>query len=584
MSENTTVIDMAPVETSKISHSDEEMTALVPERAETHETIATESGTEISSTQLATKEKISLMTLTAPTEGTASRIEVTTTNKTGALESTTNIIVEQSASKTTDIPAYERLSTMEKRLVLIGAALGMFLSSLDQIIVVICLPTIVRDLKEQQYLAWVLSAYLLTSAATMPLYGKYSDIYGRHPMYLLCITLFLGGSMACGFATGMWYLIGFRALQGLGGGGLVTFCYILIGDVARPEHRAKLIGSVSAVYGLAVVLAPVLGGVFVVYVNWRWVFFINMPFGVVAIVLSWFGLNKIQNAQKQLPVDVVGSILVFTATVCLVLVVTWGGANYAWNSWQILLLIFVSFALLVLYVIQELRHPEPIVNIRLFRIRNLAAVGAIGLFFGICMFGGYPFIPIYFEDIRKDSAIWSGLKLMPMVAGMIIGSFSAGGYVSKKGKFVWVIRSGLVLVCVGNGLLSLMNETMTFAVEWIFQVILGAGLGICIVVINGIIQNSVPPKDMASTVSGFAFIRFVGGALGIAIYGSIYDQQLKKNLKHYLYLGAETRALQSVFLWAMAAGLVAFVFSFILEKTDVMSKHEVTPAPTTTEN
>jgi len=262
------------------------------------------------------------------------------------------------------------------------------------------------------------------------------------------------------------------------------------------------------------------------------------------------------------------------------LVVTWGGVNYAWGSWEIIFLIFVGTALFALFIAQELRHPEPIINLRLFRIRNFAVICVLSVFFGISMFAGFSFLPIYFQNVRGNSAIISGLKLVPMVGGMMITSIATGVYIAKTGEFIWFPKIGMAIMCIGLGLLALMNETMSFGIEWIFIFIVGAGMGVSFPVLNGVVQNSVPPQDMASSVGATTFIRSIGGSVGIAIYGSVLTQQTSKNFARNGNLVESTmEALQLVFLSSMYPGLVAFLMCFAIEKTDVFSRKTAVAAP-----
>ncbi|ETO31678.1 exporter, partial [Reticulomyxa filosa] len=328
---------------------------------------------------------------------------------------------------------------------------------------------------------------------------------------------------------------------------------------------------------------------------------------------------KIKNAQKELEMDVLGSILVFAATVCVVLLVTWGGADYAWDSWEILVLIFASVALFALFGLQEMRHSEPIINLRLFKIRNFAVTCLIMIFFGISMFGGFSFLPIFFQDICGDSAIISGLKLVPMVIGMsekagtekrilflfclltighyvhlfffcpclflflgmMFASMGTGLYVSKTGNFIWFPKFGMAFVAIGEGLLALLTKHMSFGVEWIFLFIMGIGMGMGFPVFNGIVQNSVPEKDMASSVAGVTFIRSIGGSVGVAIFGSVLNQQVKKNYTRYHGDGirAETEALHLVFLCSMAPAILAFLLTFLIKNTDIFVRKGQAAAP-----
>jgi len=341
--------------------------------------------------------------------------------------------------------------------------------------------------------------------------------------------------------------------------------------------------SISGVFGLATVVGPLLGGFFTDYISWRWIFYINLPFGVITFGVCWVVLRKIQNAQRELPVDILGSALVFSATCGLVLLVTWGGVNYAWDSWVILFLIVMSVIFFFGFIFQELRHPQPILNLRLFRIHNFAVTCIVMLFFGMSMFGGFSFVPVYFQDVRGDSAIVSGLKLIPMLGGMVISSIVTGLYISKTGKFLAFPILGMAFLAIGEGVMSLMNETMSYGIEWIFLFVMGTGMGMCFPVFNSIVQNSVPPQDMASSIAGVTFIRSIGGSIGVSINGSILNQKTTQYTKQYhgnVRL-AETKALDLIFLAAMAPALLGFVLTFLIRKSDIFTRKpgEGTHAP-----
>jgi len=247
--------------------------------------------------------------------------------------------------------------------------------------------------------------------------------------------------------------------------------------------------------------------------------------------------------------------------------------NYAWDSWIILMLIGFSIVMYCLFVIQEWRHPEPILNLRTFRIHNFAVICVIVMFYGVAMLAGFSFLPLYFQYVRHDSAMISGLKMVPMVIGLMISSISTGLFIAKTGKFIVFPTIGLGLVILGLGLISLMNETMSYSIEWIFLFVMGIGMGLGSPVFNSIVQNSVPPKDMASSMSGVGFLRSLGGSIGVAVYGSILNQLTTKFLTQgYSPEGAQLKALQKVYVYAMIPAAVSFIFTFFIKNVDIFAR------------
>jgi EmrB/QacA subfamily drug resistance transporter len=399
----------------------------------------------------------------------------------------------------------------------------------------------------------------------MPLYGKFSDIYGRRSVMMFALIWFLGGSLFCGFSTSIWLLIAGRAVQGVGSGGLMSLTMILIGDIAKPAVRAKYMSSISAIFGLATVLGPLIGGGFTEYVTWRWVFFINAPLVAITMIVTWILLKKIQNAQKNLRIDYFGSILIVLATSAFVLMITWGGVSYAWSSPEIISLIVISAVLFAGFVVQELYFSEPLIRFELYKIRNYTLSTIIMFLFGMALFGGFTFLPFYFEDVIGNSAIITGLKIVPMVAGVMSTSMFTGAYISKTGNFIVFPVLGMSVFSVGLGLLVLMGTKTNYGLDVLYMFILGAGMGLIFPVYNTIVQNSVPQQHMASSIATLVFVRQIGACIGVSILGTVYQRFTNKYLKEFGYHNiaeSESRALHMVFEVTLAFSLAALIVAF----------------------
>jgi EmrB/QacA subfamily drug resistance transporter len=485
--------------------------------------------------------------------------------------------VKNTSNTTTELPplkpAYEILSKREKRLVYLALCLGMFLAALDQLIVAVSLPVIIRKIGGSEYLSWVLAAYLATASASMPLYGKYSDIYGRRVVFEFALTWFLAGSLICGFSPNITWLIAARAIQGIGGGGLMSLSMVLIGDIAKPAVRTKYMSSMSGIFGLATVLGPIIGGLFTDYVSWRWVFFINVPFVGITMLVVWRLLGKIKNAQKNLPVDILGSTFIIIAVAGIILIITWGGSTYAWSSYIMILLIILTTIFLAAFIYQEFVHPEPIVNLRLFKIRNIAVSSCVMFLFGMSLLGTFGFVPFYFQDVRGDSAIISGLKIVPMVLGVMICSAISGMYVTKTGKYIIFPTLGMGVFSIGVGLLMLMGTKTNYWLEALYLFIVGAGMGLSFPVYNSIVQNSVSQRDMAASIASLVFLRQMGGSIGVAILGTIYSQYTTKYTNRgYNIYAARSHALHRVFMVACIFGLLGFVIAFGIKNVQLFTR------------
>jgi EmrB/QacA subfamily drug resistance transporter len=417
--------------------------------------------------------------------------------------------------------------------VLTGLMLGLFLAALDQTIVATALPTIVGEFGGLDHLSWVVTAYLLASTVTSPLYGKISDLYGRKIVFQTAIGLFLAGSILCGFSQNMTQLISFRAIQGLGAGGLIVMALTIIGDVVSPRERGRYQGYFGAVFGLASIAGPLLGGWFVDNLSWRWVFYINLPLGLVALFVTATVLN-IPFHRRDHKIDYPGAGLLVGGVSSLLLVTVWGGREYAWGSPLIITLALVGLALIGLFLWWEVRTPEPILPLRLFRDRTFALTSAAGFVVGLAMFGGIIFLPLFLQIVVGASATNSGLLLLPMMAGIISMSVISGRLISRTGRYKIYPVIGTSLASLALFLLSTMGLETTLPVASVYMLILGAGLGLVMQVLVLAVQNSVEPRDLGVATSASTFFRSLGGSFGTALFGAIFTSQVAANIARNL--------------------------------------------------
>jgi EmrB/QacA subfamily drug resistance transporter len=417
--------------------------------------------------------------------------------------------------------------------VLTGLMLGLFLAALDQTIVATALPTIVGEFGGLDHLSWVVTAYLLASTVTSPLYGKISDLYGRKVVFQTAICLFLAGSILCGLSQNMAQLIAFRAIQGLGAGGLIVMALTIIGDVVSPRERGRYQGYFGAVFALASIAGPLLGGWFVDNLTWRWVFYINLPLGLVALFVTGAVLN-LPFHRREHRIDFLGAGLLVGGVGALLLVTVWGGREYEWDSPLILGLALVGVALVALFLWWEARTPEPILPLRLFRDRTFALTSAAGFVVGLAMFGGIIFLPLFMQIVVGASATNSGLLLLPMMAGIITTSVGSGRLISRTGRYKIYPVIGSLLATLALFLLSTMGVGTTLPVASVYMLILGAGLGLVMQVLVLAVQNSVQPRDLGVATSASTFFRSLGGSFGTSLFGAIFTSQVAANIARNL--------------------------------------------------
>ncbi|KAG0262142.1 hypothetical protein DFQ27_002526 [Actinomortierella ambigua] len=420
-------------------------------------------------------------------------------------------------------------------LVFVGLCLGVFLSSLDQTIVSVCTKEIANQFNSMKEIPWIGTAYLLTSTAFQPLYGRFSDIFGRKPTFLFAIGIFLVGSALCGAAQSMVMLIVARGIAGVGAGGIFSSVMIILTDIISLRDRGRYQGIIGAVFGVSSVVGPLLGGVFTDHASWRWAFYINLPIGAITLVavIKLLHLPHVGGSMKEklLRIDFLGSLTLIVGLVMILLPLNWGGSTYAWNDPLIIGLFCGGFAILGLFCLVEWKQAvEPIIPFHLFKDRTNNAVFVCSLFIGCGMFGMMFFIPIYFQVVKGESATAAGLETIPLIVGLLLSSISSGIMVAKWGQirpFIWI---GLALSTVGCGLLGLLKESSSRGATIGILFVPGLGIGMCMQTIMLAIQSSVGPADIAVATAVATFFRTVGSVLGVAICGTVFNNKLKDSL------------------------------------------------------
>ncbi|MGW2236116.1 DHA2 family efflux MFS transporter permease subunit [Streptomyces sp. NPDC001759] len=415
-------------------------------------------------------------------------------------------------------------------LVSIGALLlGLLLAALDQTIVSTALPTIVSDLGGLEHLSWVVTAYLLASTAATPLWGKLGDQYGRKRLFQTAIVIFLIGSALCGMAQNMPQLIAFRALQGLGGGGLIVLSMAIVGDVVPPRERGRYQGLFGAVFGATSVLGPLLGGLFTEHLSWRWVFYINLPVGVIALVVI-AAVLRIPHKDTRHVIDYLGTFLIASVATCLVLVASLGGTTWGWGSAQIVGLAVLGVVLAVAFVAVERRAAEPVLPLKLFRIRTFTLSAVISFIVGFAMFGAMTYLPTFLQVVQGVTPTMSGVHMLPMVFGLLLSSTGSGQIVSRTGRWKVFPVAGTAVTTLGLLLLHRLDEnSSTFEMSAYFFVF-GLGLGLVMQVLVLIVQNAVSYEDLGVATSGATFFRSIGASFGVAIFGTVFASRLGDKL------------------------------------------------------
>ncbi|MGW0798241.1 DHA2 family efflux MFS transporter permease subunit [Streptomyces sp. NPDC002692] len=443
--------------------------------------------------------------------------------------------VNESAERRRSAAAADAQETVHAGVVVsIGALLlGMLLAALDQTIVSTALPTIVSDLGGLEHLSWVVTAYLLASTAATPLWGKLGDQYGRKKLFQTAIVIFLIGSALCGMAQNMGELIGFRALQGLGGGGLMVLSMAIVGDIVSPRDRGKYQGLFGAVFGATSVLGPLLGGIFTEQLSWRWVFYINLPVGVVALVVIAAVLHIPGKAAKHV-IDYLGTLLIAAVATCLVLVASLGGTTWSWSSPQVIGLASLGVVLAVVFVAVERRAAEPVLPLKLFRIRTFTLSAVISFIVGFAMFGAMTYLPTFLQVVQGVSPTWSGVHMLPMVFGLLISSTVSGQIVSRTGRWKVFPVAGTGITTIGLLLLHQLDEHSSTGRMSAYFFVFGLGLGLVMQVLVLIVQNAVSYEDLGVATSGATFFRSIGASFGVAIFGTVFAGRLGAQLTEAL--------------------------------------------------
>ncbi|MFC8393671.1 DHA2 family efflux MFS transporter permease subunit [Streptomyces sp. NPDC057238] len=412
----------------------------------------------------------------------------------------------------------------------IGALLlGLLLAALDQTIVATALPTIVSELGGLEHLSWVVTAYLLASTAATPLWGKLGDQYGRKKLFQTAIVIFLVGSALCGAAQDMPQLIAFRALQGLGGGGLIVLSMAIVGDLVPPRERGRYQGLFGAVFGATSVLGPLLGGLFTQHLSWRWVFYINLPVGIVALAVIAAVLHIPRRRTKHV-IDYLGTFLIASVATCLVLVASLGGTTWEWASPQIIGLAVLGALLAVAFVAVERRAAEPVLPLKLFRVRTFTLSAVISFIIGFAMFGAMTYLPTFLQVVQGVTPTMSGVHMLPMVAGMLLSSTGSGQIVSRTGRWKVFPIAGTAVTTLGLLLLHQLDADSSTAEMSAYFFVFGLGLGLVMQVLVLIVQNAVPYEDLGVATSGATFFRSIGASFGVAIFGTIFASRLGSEL------------------------------------------------------
>jgi EmrB/QacA subfamily drug resistance transporter len=502
-----------------------------------------------------------------------------------------------------ELPEPVHMTHKQILVVLSGLMLGMLLAALDQTIVATALPRITSDLGGQEHLAWVVTAYLLTSTASTPLYGKISDLYGRKVIFQVAIVIFLAGSALAGASQNMPELIFTRALQGLGAGGLITLALAIIGDVISPRERGRYQGYFGAVFGLSSVVGPLLGGFFTEHLSWRWVFYINLPVGVVALVVTSIVLD-IPFHRRNHKVDYIGAAIIVAGTSALLLALSLGGkannGGFAWGSTQIVGLFVIAGILSIGFVLWEGHAEEPILPLRLFRNKVFTVANIIGFILGFTMFGAIVYLPLYLQVVRGASPTMSGLELLPLMVGVLSASIGSGRIITQIGRYKMFPIIGMVLTALGFFLMSLVKEQTPYLPLAGAMLVIGLGMGCVMQVLVLAIQNSVPYRDLGVGTSSNAFFRSMGSSIGVAVFGALVTNMLanyvvshtdnladRAQLGHALangeaghlsdsllriFNGAYVHAINSTFLWAVPLVLVGLVLAFVLPEKRLSTK------------
>lgn len=452
-----------------------------------------------------------------------------------------------------------------------GVALAMLMAAMDQTIVATALPTIAERMGGLDELPWVVTAYLLASTATTPIYGKLSDLYGRKRVLQAAIALFLAGSVLCALAATMTQLILFRGIQGVGGGGLMALSFTIIGDVVAPRERGRYQGYIGAVFAVSSVAGPLLGGLFTEHLSWHWIFLINLPVGAAALAMTGRALGRLGRGRDRPSVDVQGAALLMAAVACLLLVVSRGGTVWSWTSPALLGLGTAGVVLLALFLRHERRVAEPILPLRLFAIPVVAVANPVVAVGAMVLFSGIVFLPLHLQLVRGAGAAESGFLLLPLVLGMTVGSVSGGRLIARTGRYKIYPIVGLMLAAAMNLILGLATAVAHDPLwSTLVLVPLGVGLGLVMPVMTVAVQNAVDKRDLGAATATIGFFRSLGGSVGVALCGAVLTADASARLEAAGVPGLDPRAvieqgsrmIDALPEAARAAALLAFEHAF----------------------
>ena len=441
-------------------------------------------------------------------------------------------------------PWGETLSRRRIGFVLAAVLLGMLLSALDQTVVGTAMPRIISELNGLQHYAWVATAYLLASAASMPIWGKLSDAYGRKRFFIAGMVIFIIGSALCGQSRNMTELIAFRGFQGLGAGAMMPIVQAIIGDIFPPAQRAKWAGVMMSVFGVATIIGPLLGGWITDTVGWRWAFYVNMPVGVIALAFAIVALPGHVSVRRH-TIDYVGASLLVLAAVPLLLGFSWAGTTYAWGSFEVVGAFVFSVIMWIVFFLREMRAAEPILNPRLFENSIFAVSALASTLQSAAMFGAIMFLPLFVQGVLGKSATNSGIVLMPMMLSAIVTSIAGGQLLARTGRYKALVTAGFAAVAVGAYLLSRMGVSTSQGTLALNMVVMGLGLGIAMSAFTVIVQNQYPTHRLGEVTAGLQFFRSIGSTVGLAVFGTILSTRFTAELAKSMHVSSVPKALSN---------------------------------------